>query len=197
MTRGSKHKTALAAFCALAIFAAAALLAPSFAGAQAAVDEYDLGNLPNSEGGSGGSGGDGDQSGAVASGSSDSSTPAAPTDTGSTEQSTDDTDSSAGVAAGGGGGGKPPGNEGAGADRADAKHTKDLITPAKDADDIPAQQASAATDDGGAPVLLIALAVIAAVCTGIAIWRMRRSTGDPAPEPGAKPSSTTAKTQSL
>jgi hypothetical protein len=53
---------------------------------------------------------------------------------------------------------------------------------------------------GGAPVLLIGLAAVAAICTGVAIWRMRRDSdsgpGNPpqgaAPPPGAAGESSSA-----
>jgi hypothetical protein len=38
------------------------------------------------------------------------------------------------------------------------------------------------SDDGGVPVFLIAVAVLAAACVGVAIWRMRRSGGGPGGE---------------
>ena len=58
------------------------------------------------------------------------------------------------------------------------------------------------SDGGGAAVLLIVLAVIAAVCVGIAAWRLRRSGpgddpgGDVAPTPQVN-SGTTGETRSL
>jgi hypothetical protein len=67
MTQGRKSRTALAICCVLAVFAVGAL-APAYAGAQAADNEYDL-SLP----GGGHSGGGGGQSqGTVAPASSDS-----------------------------------------------------------------------------------------------------------------------------
>ena len=61
---------------------------------------------------------------------------------------------------------------------------------------------SGGSDGGGAAVLLIVLAVIAAVCVGIAAWRLRRSGpaddpgGDVAPKPQVN-SGTTGETRSL
>jgi len=53
---------------------------------------------------------------------------------------------------------------------------------------------------GGTPVLLIGLAALAAICTGVAIWRMRRDSGSgpgnpsqgAAPPPGAAGESSSA-----
>ena len=38
--------------------------------------------------------------------------------------------------------------------------------------------ATSGSDGGGVPILLIALAGVAAVCTGAAIWRLRDRSGD-------------------
>ena len=48
----------------------------------------------------------------------------------------------------------------------------------------PGDQEVSGSDDGGAPVLLIALAVIAAGCTGLAIWRLRKPHDGP-PDAGS------------
>ena len=100
MTQGRKSRTVLAIGCALAVLAAGAV-APAYAGAQAAKDEYKLDVAPAKH------------------------TP---------------------------GGGGPP----------------------------------ASSDDGNsAPILIIGLAAVAAVCAGAAVWRLRdRSGGPPAGKVG-------------
>ena len=103
MTQGRKSRTVLALACALAALTAAAL-APAFAGAQAADNEYNL-TLPGANGGGEGNAGGGESPGTFESGASGS-------------------------------------------------------------------------DDGGTPIALIALAAIAAICTGAAIWRLRDRSGD-------------------
>ena len=101
MTQGRKSRTVLALVCALTALTAAAL-APAFAGAQAAENEYTL-PLPGANGG--GHGDAGTQPGSGATGASGS-------------------------------------------------------------------------DSGGAPIVLIGLAALAAVATGAAVWRLRdRSAG--------------------
>jgi hypothetical protein len=55
-----------------------------------------------------------------------------------------------------------------------------------------------AGDGGGAPILLIGLGALAAVCTGVAIWRMRRDSGSGpgGPSQGAAPPSGAASERS-
>jgi cobalamin biosynthesis Mg chelatase CobN len=174
MRQGRKSRTVAVLGCSLLVFAGCLAIAPGFAAAQGVVDEYTPGELPDP---------DSDEPGAAAGGSSgsddDSSGSASPPVTpGSGDSGTDP--NAAGPATEGegdsgdeSGGGKGQDNgestgQGSGAndrDRAGASSNPDAATPAL---------TSSSSDDGGAPVLLIVLAVVAAVCTGLAIWRMRR-----------------------
>jgi hypothetical protein len=93
--------------------------------------------------------------------------------------------------ANGGSGGTPSGGEstGGGANANNSGSSNAVPTLSSDS-----------SDDGGAPILLILLAAIAAVCTGVAVWRLRQdsSPSDREPGPGDKPStSATGETQSL
>src|SRR5690349_3846657 len=110
MTQGRKSRTVLAIACALAALAAASL-APAFAAAQAADNEYNL-TLPGADGGGKGDAGTGQAPGAQATGGE----------------------------SGGGG--------------------------------------------GGAPIVLIGLAAVAAVCAGLAVWRLRDRSGPPTAKVG-------------
>ena len=177
MRQGRKSKTVVVLGCSLLVFAGCLAIAPGFAAAQAA-DEYTPGELPDPDsdepgaaGGSSGSGGDSSGSAPppVSPGSGDSGT-----DPTATAPVTDGEGNSGDE--GGGSQGDDKGEnkgegegQGSGAndrDRAGDGSTKpDAATPAL---------TSSSSDDGGAPVLLIVLAVVAAVCTGLAIWRMRR-----------------------
>lgn len=163
--------------CSLLVFAGCLAIAPGFAAAQGVVDEYTPGEIPDP---------DSDEPGAAAGGSSGSGdddsggSAVAPVTPGSSEAGTDPAGSgpaggegNAGDESGGGGKGEDKGEnkgegQGSGAndpDRAGDSSKPDAATPAL---------TSSSSDDGGAPVLLIVLAIVAAVCTGLAIWRMRR-----------------------
>ena len=110
----------LAIACALAALAAAAL-APAFAAAQAADNEYNL-TLPGADGGGKGDAGTGQAPGAQASG----------------------------------------GESGGG---------------------------------GGAPIVLIGLAAVAAVCAGLAVWRLRDRSGPPSAKVGTGAPEAASETQ--
>jgi hypothetical protein len=93
----------------------------------------------------------------------------------------------------GGSGGKPSGSNGesthGGTNASDPGASNAVPTLSSDS-----------SDDSGAPILLILLAAIAAVCTGVAVWRLRQDSGPPDRGPGAgdKPSTSAAgETQSL
>ncbi len=178
MRQGRKSKTVVVLGCSLLVFAGCLAIAPGFAAAQAAPDEYTPGELPDPDSddpgaAAGGSSGSGDDD----SGSAPPPVTPAPSDSGSdpsaTAPVTEGGGNSGDESGGGGGKGEDKGGnngegQGSGAndrDRAGGSSKPDGATPAL---------TSSSSDDGGAPVLLIVLAVVAAVCTGLAIWRMRR-----------------------
>jgi cobalamin biosynthesis Mg chelatase CobN len=140
MTQGRKSRTVLAIGCALAALVTAAMLAPAFAGAQAADDEYNL-TLPGAGAGGGNGSANHSATGSQSGGSS-------------------------GVSASGTG-------------------------QAQNA----AAVTSSSSDSGGAPVLLILLAAIAAICTGVAVWRLRDRADDGPGKVGPGATSATNETQ--
>jgi cobalamin biosynthesis Mg chelatase CobN len=168
---------------------AVAAVAPAAAIADAGGDEYTLnvpggGNTPLSGQSSGGSSG----------GSSDASSDvgqAAATDT--TEAGAGDSTTSGGTEAttGGGKGENHHANNAGNGDKSSQgggsgeKPRNGLVSP--DNANAPTTDASG-SDDGGVPVFLIALAVLAAACVGFAIWRMRRTDDEPpsTTEPGTQ-----------
>jgi cobalamin biosynthesis Mg chelatase CobN len=179
--QGRKSKTARALGCLIAAMLAFAALAPAVAAAQSgAEDEYELApNIPNSDDSNQQSNAGG---GVPQSGSGGGSS--GPTATAPTTEPTTGGETSQG--SGGDGKANASQGDGKGANGSQATSTQ---TPAQ----VPSI-ASDSSDDGGAPVLLILLAIIAAVCTGVAIWRLRRQ-----PEPteresaqGAKPTTSAA-----
>jgi hypothetical protein len=119
----------------------------------------------NASGGSGG-GSDGGSSAGVA--------PTTPTtDTGVTDDSSDDDSDSGGGGKGGGGKG------GGGNDKALSGKTGDRHQDSLAPTDERAGFANASdSDDGGFPVILVAIAVLAAAGVGFAAWRLRRGDGD-------------------
>jgi cobalamin biosynthesis Mg chelatase CobN len=203
--------TALAIGCVLAMLVAVAAIAPAFAGAQPAVEEYELGELPSADGeGSGagggggptetsaGGGGGGDSTetsaggGAPSSGSGSTPTGGAP---GSDPGSASGSGSGSGAASGDG---SKSGDTGPASESGGAGDKGSSISPPS-GDPSQAQVPTASSDpsdDGGVPVLLILLAGVAAVCTGIAIWRLRRAP-DESEEVGRTGTGKTAETQSL
>jgi cobalamin biosynthesis Mg chelatase CobN len=176
MKQGRKSRTAVGLGCALLVFVGCLTLAPGFAAAQSAVDEYTSGDIPDPDtdepGEAGGSSGSGDDAGGSAvppAGSGSSGSGSGPTGTAPATEG--------GNGSGGGNGdSKAEGNgdRGAGAAAGEASGGGQQGDRSKAGAETPALTA-ASSDDGGAPVLLIVLAVLAAICTGIAIWRMRRS----------------------
>jgi cobalamin biosynthesis Mg chelatase CobN len=189
MTQGRKSRTVLVIGCALTMLAAISAIAPAFAGAQAAVDEYELGDLPNADGDNAGQSqnneGSGDDEAAGVVPSSGSSTPSPPAAEGAGVTSAASGDASnQGVKDSGGqsSGGQP------------GKGDNFAGTPTETE---PVAAVNAESSDGGsAPVLLILLAIIAAISTGVAIWRLRRNQREPTPGVGPG-TGKTAETQSL
>jgi cobalamin biosynthesis Mg chelatase CobN len=179
MKQGRKSRTAVGLGCALLVFVGCLTLAPGFAAAQSAVDEYASGDIPDPDsdepGDAGGSSGSDDSSGGAAApppssgsgGSGSGPTASAPVTEGGNNSGNGN---GGGKAEGkGDGGGANAGGANAGGGSGDGQGDS-----AQASTETPALTATS-SDDGGAPVLLIALAVLAAVCTGIAIWRMRRN----------------------
>jgi hypothetical protein len=191
MTQGRKSRTVLTIGCALAMLAIAAAIAPAFAGAQAAVDEYELGDLPNPDNDGGGSQSGDDQGGIAPTSSSGSGTPSDPagepagqtgaaggdggsgSGSGSGDGSGSGSGSGSGNVGGGDNGGGSAGASGSG-DESEGVNLADTPTATEPVHAVDAEP----SDGGGAPVLLILLAVVAAICSGVAIWRLRRNTDD-------------------
>ena len=167
----------------LAALAGIALVAPSAALAAPSNCEYCI-DLPQGDGGgeeptaSSSGGGDADQPETTAPDTTEATT-TTPTTTVPTTDDSGDTDEAGG--AGGGKGGD--GGGGAGKDpAANGGSRGNEINPAVDA------EAAASTDSGGISPLLIIVAIVAATCVGLAIWRLRRDNvgGSPAEiNPGA------------
>lgn len=185
--QGRKSKTARILGCLLAALLALAAMAPALATAQTgAEDEYELApNIPNSD--------DGNQqvdSGGGAPSASSGGGTGTPS-TGATVGEPAAGDPSPGA----GGGDKSNGSKG------DAKGANASQTPASSApNEVPSIAPAESSDDGGAPILLILLAIVAAICTGVAIWRLRRQPDQAEREsaPGAKPTpSAASETHSL
>ena len=177
MTQGRKSRTVRAFACLLAGLLAIAAISPAFAAAQTgAEEEYELSpNIPNPDDhGQNLSTGGNEQ---PSSGTS-AATPTDPTAVG-------ETGSTAAGASGSGGDGN--GHRGDGSAQAGANPTKAPTA----SNQVPALDTSS-SDDGGAPVLLILLAAIAAVCTGVALWRMRRDPPRGDRSRGAEPTTGTA-----
>ena len=171
---------------------AIAAIAPAVASAQAGGDEYTLivpggGNTPIN-GQSGGGGG----------GSSTSSDVSSATATDTTQAQSTEATAPSDTEATSGGGGKGANHH---ANKGDNNTSKNQGSGDKPRDGLVSPNSSAPTvgasssDDGGVPIFLIAIAVLAAVCVGVAIWRMRR--GDDGPGPGGTRSTTEPGTQSL
>jgi cobalamin biosynthesis Mg chelatase CobN len=188
MKQGRKSRTVLVIGCALAMLAAVAAIAPAFAGAQAAVDEYELGDLPNPDSDNGTQTETNQDEGAVApTSSSGSGTPTPPT--GVAPDTT-------GAVVDGGSNGEGKNQQAAGGGSGESQGQGPAATTSASDEQVPALNADP-SDGGGAPVLLILLAITAAVCTGVAIWRLRRTTGDPTTGVGPGGAGKTAETQSL
>ncbi len=177
MRQGRKSRTAVGIGCALLVLAGCLAITPGLAAAQSAVDEYTSGDIPDPDsdepGTAGGSSGSGDGSGGSAapppssgsSGSGSGPTASAPV----TEAGNDNSN-------GGNGAGHSDGkSEGQGqGQNAGAGGGQPAGEGGQPGAETPALTASPSSDDGGVPVFLILLAVIAAACTALAIWRMRR-----------------------
>lgn len=119
---------------------------------------------------SGGSGGGSNDSDVASVDTGTTTTPA--TDTGATvEPSEDDSDSSGG-AAGSGGGKGGDGDKALSGNSGDRR--QDSLAPA---DETTAATQTSDSDDGGFPVILVAIAVLAAAGVGFAAWRVRRGDG--------------------
>ncbi|HEY8000773.1 MAG TPA: hypothetical protein VID76_02480 [Solirubrobacterales bacterium] len=171
MTQGRKSRTVLAFGCALVALMSGALLAPALAGAQAADDEYNL-TLPGAGGGEGSSGQSATASGSSSGSSSAGGSAAAPSSAGTVSASGDQTAGGAGGA--GHGGASRDNQQGSG-----GTQKPDSNSTATNATETPAAVPAAnPTDGGGVPILLIVLALVAAACTGVAIWRLRNRAED-------------------
>ncbi|MQA75257.1 MAG: hypothetical protein GEU88_13100 [Solirubrobacterales bacterium] len=180
MTQGRKCKTVLATGLALiAALLAIGSLAPAIAMGQAAGDEYDLDDLPSTDGNGTNDGGDGqssdDQGGALAptsssGGGGDGQPPSGAEGAGGGKNATGDTGSAKGdTGSGKGDGGSSNGKDG---------ETGGISSTPSDEQRAPSVAPKGSSDEGGAPILLIVLAVVAAVCAGLAVWRMRRGDDD-------------------
>lgn len=172
MIRGRKSKTARALGCLTAALLAVAVLSPSLASAQTgAEDEYELGTIPGS--------GDTTQTNSTGGDAQSSGTQG--------DSSSTATGGAGGPGSGGGGGGGGQGGAGSGQSGSSSSGSP------TSAGQTPAVSASS-SDDSGAPILLILLAAIAAACTGVAVWRLRRDPGEVEhdPAPAAKPTTSTA-----
>lgn len=163
---------ALLAFAALAALSAAIL--PASVAAQAADDEYSL-NIP---GASSGGGSSHQSSAGTATTAGGDTEPSAPTSAAEAATVTEPvTEQGSGSSSGGNGTDSGGGTKG----RANANGsgqgpgTNVTATPSN-LDTAPA--AAVDSDDSGAPILLIGLAAIAALCTAAAIWRLRQRSDD-------------------
>jgi cobalamin biosynthesis Mg chelatase CobN len=190
MMQGRKSRTVLALGCALAMLAAVAAIAPALAGAQGAVEEYDLGTLPepDSDEPNPQSGGNDESDPAVAPATAGSGSGSDPTATAPVTEAEGEKNQ---------GGRSDGGSDGSGSG---ARNADDggLVASAT-GDGVP-DVSTDSSDGGGTPILLIALAVIAAVCTGLAVWRLRRTAGDSAEGAGrgaTGASKVSSETQSL
>jgi cobalamin biosynthesis Mg chelatase CobN len=172
---------------------AIAAIAPAVASADAGGDEYTLnvpggGNTPiNGQSGGGGGGGSSNPSSDVSQATATDTTEAPATE--STVPAGTDTTS-----AGGKGSNHHANNGDKNSSKGNGSGEKPrngLVSP--DNTSTPTVGASS-SDDGGVPIFLIAIAVLAAACVGVAIWRMRRSGGGTG---GESRSTTEPGTQSL
>jgi cobalamin biosynthesis Mg chelatase CobN len=204
MTQGRKCKTVLASGLAMIVALAIACLAPAIAMGQAAGDEYDLNDLPSASGNSGGDQSD-SQGGSLAPTSSGGG--GQPPSAGESEKAGGTNASSDGSGrAGHGSTGTGTGTAGAAGGESEdggGKGEDGGFSPTPvDSQQAPSVSPKGSSDDGGAPILLIVLAVVAAVCAGLAVWRMRRGDyeeeGQPTDPPGAgrKPGGATGVTES-
>jgi cobalamin biosynthesis Mg chelatase CobN len=187
MTEGRKSRWGTRAlFGALAVLAIAAA-GPTVAGASPAEDEYDL-NLPEADGQSN----DSTQQNA---GGSSASTPQGASPASDSSQSDDEQGSA--TAGGAGGGGNDKGGGGGGNKAATGSREQPFASSAGEqaVPDLAADR----SDGAGVSVPLILLAIAAAACAGIALWRLRRSKGDAddqGHEPGTRPGDVARGTQS-
>lgn len=204
MTQGRKSRTGLAI--GIAMLVALAALAAAFpvsavADEPAAGDEYNL-DLPDSDGGSQGSaiapgdpgGDDSNDSGAA---------PATPTERPTadpaTESTVPDSSSTPDRTEATGNGNDERGDETA-SSAGSGNRPDELAEQGPGSTSVAQPEASTTlsatpSDDGGAPVLLIVLAVLAAICTALAIWRLRRGDRDDGSKPDPS-SPTTGATES-
>lgn len=161
---------ALLAFAALAALSAAIL--PASVAAQAADDEYSL-NIPGASSGGGSSHQSSAGTATTAGGDTEPSAPTSAAEAATvTEQGSGNSGGGNGTDSGGGTKGRANGSgQGAG----DGPGANVTATPAN-LDTPPA--AAVDSDDSGAPILLIGLAAIAALCTAVAIWRLRQRSDD-------------------
>lgn len=163
---------ALLAFAALAAVSAAIL--PASVAAQAADDEYSL-NIPGASSGGGSSHQSSAGTATTAGGDTEPSAPTSAAEAATvTEQGSGNSGGGNGTDSGGGTKGHANAN-GSGQGAGDGPGANVTATPAN-LDTPPA--AAVDSDDSGAPILLIGLAAIAALCTAVAIWRLRQRSDD-------------------
>jgi cobalamin biosynthesis Mg chelatase CobN len=181
MTEGQKSRTARALACVLAALLSVAAFSPALAGAQGgAEEEYELDpNIPNPDETEQSSSGGGDgQNGADAGAAVGSTGSGTPGDSGGASGE------SKGDRSRGGGGERDRG-------RGQGQGQGGPTEVATAADQVPSV-GTGSSDDGGAPVLLIMLALVAAACTGVALWRIRREPPDAGLTRGAESTSAAA-----
>ena len=170
MTQGRQSRRGKTALGLSAALLCAVALVPGVAVAAPGENEYGL-DIPSGSGG-------GEDPAANASGGSGGSTDTAPADRATTptpaSETTESTDSSDGGAGGAAGGG----DKGGGGDKARSGEggNRNADTLASIDEPIATTQASD-SDDGGFPVILIVIAVLAAAGAGFAAWRLRRGDG--------------------
>ena len=192
MKQARKSRYQLFGWAALAALLLVAAIGTAVANADGAGDEYTL-NLPGGSNASGGgaAGGGGESSGPSASVSGAKATSDADATSGAT--ATDTTGSSGtatetGGATASGGSGTTAAGEGKSGDGSNGSgsgaNPNGGLVGSDQAQPGTNLGAGSSSDGGGVPAFLIAIAVLAAICVGVAIWRMRRK-GPDEHEPGA------------
>jgi cobalamin biosynthesis Mg chelatase CobN len=164
MTRGRKHRWVRAGLLTLSGLACAAALAPVAPAATPAADEYDLA-LPNADGGNtdsaAGTAGSSEPPAADGSSVATAATPAATTASPAVEA---EPAGAGGVSSAGSGnqGQQKPADP-----KADGRASDGGAAASEPTASLPQD------DSGGVPILLIALAALAATAVGVAVWRLR------------------------
>ena len=181
MKQARKSRYQLFGWAALAALLVVGAIGTAVANADGAGDEYTL-NLPGSSNASGGgaAGGGGESSDPSASVSGANATDTTGSSGTPTETGGDIASGGSGTTAGSGGGKSGDGSNGSGS----GANPNGGLVGSDQAQPETNLGAGSSSDGGGVPVFLIAIAVIAAICVGVAIWRMRRK-GPDEREPGA------------